>query len=390
MNSPVVDLLCDLVRIPSVNPMGRPWEGDEFLEGAVTDHLESLFRQARLAFHRQPVEPGRENIVARLDGEGSERLIVLEAHQDTVPVDGMTIEPWSPLVKDGRVTGRGSCDIKGGMACMLTAFLKLAEEPPSVRPTVVMACTVNEEYGFSGAKQLAESWQNGTHPLVHRVPDAVVVAEPTELDIVVAHKGTVRWRCHTRGRAGHSSRPDRGDNAIYRMAAVLKALQEYAEDTVGTLGSHPLVGEPTLSVGMIEGGISVNTIPDFCSIEIDRRLLPGEDPQAAWEHVKAELTDRLANDIQIEHEPAYLAAEGLGDQHNGALADELGAIAHDFGGGQKIGVPYGTDAPSFAAIGAPTVVCGPGSIEQAHTRDEWVAIDQLERAVEIYSRWIRG
>jgi acetylornithine deacetylase len=386
----VVQTLCDLVRTPSVNPMGREYHGDEFLEHAMTDHLEEVFRQLELPIHRQEIEPRRENIVARLEGASGSSILVFEAHQDTVPVDGMTIAPWTPEVTGGRVTGRGSCDIKGGMASMLTTVSRLAGVPREQRPTIIMACTVNEEHGYFGAFEMADSWRNGTHPLVPRVPDAVIVAEPTELNVVVAHKGVARWRCHALGRAAHSSCPDAGENAIYRMARILAQLEIYAHDVVPQLGTHPYAGQPTLSVGIISGGVSVNTVPDRCTIEIDRRVLPNEDPVTARQHVIEYLTSQLGANFSLEHDPPFISKGGLDADGNGALAEKLSAVAQQLGApGQKIGVPFGTDAPAFAATGAPTVVFGPGSIDQAHTCDEWVAIDQLQEAVEILFEFVQ-
>ena len=151
-----VDLLCQLVSIPSVNPMGRDVSGSEYYEGALTDYLQRFFEQSGVSWERHPVAPHRDNILAILPGRRAPRdgggLLVFEAHQDTVPVDGMTISPWDPEIRDGRVYGRGSCDIKGGMACMLSAFARLAAEPPPDMPNIVMACTVNEENGFTGAR----------------------------------------------------------------------------------------------------------------------------------------------------------------------------------------------------------------------------------------------
>ncbi|HEX5446882.1 MAG TPA: M20/M25/M40 family metallo-hydrolase, partial [Pirellulales bacterium] len=154
----LVQTLSDLVAIPSVNPMGRPLDGPEYYEERVTDYLQRLFERLNLPWQRQPVEPRRENIIARLDGDRSPadggQVVLLEAHQDTVPVDGMTIDPWKPQVRDGRLYGRGACDIKGGMTAMLGAVARLAEDRPSGMPTVIMACTVNEEHGYSGACEL--------------------------------------------------------------------------------------------------------------------------------------------------------------------------------------------------------------------------------------------
>ncbi|MGD9649089.1 MAG: M20/M25/M40 family metallo-hydrolase, partial [Pirellulales bacterium] len=277
----VVATLADLVATPSVNPMGRGLSGPEFFEHRVTEYLERLFRDKQIRSQRQAVEPLRENILARVDGavppEEGGPLVLFEVHQDTVPVDGMTIDPWRPEVREGRLYGRGSCDIKAGMAAMLGALVRLADERPNARPTLVLACTVNEEHGYTGALALPEVWERGAPgDLLPRRPDVAVIAEPTNLDVVVAHKGAIRWRLRTHGRAVHSSQPQLGDSAVYRMARVLQALERYAVEICPTLGQHPLCGQVTLSVGTIHGGLSVNSVPDECASEIDRRLLPGE------------------------------------------------------------------------------------------------------------------
>ena len=389
----LVETLSRLVAVPSVNPMGRAVSGPEFTEARLTDLLQSLFDKLGLPHQRQEVHPGRDNLIARLDGETPPdrggRLILFGAHQDTVPVDGMTIEPWTPRVHRGRLYGRGACDVKGGMTAMLAAVARLAEERPRGMPTILMALTVNEEYGFSGADALARSLGDPSGGLLTaRKPDAAVIAEPTGLDVVVAHKGVLRWRCRTRGRAGHSAQPEDGDNAIYKMARALSALERYQQEVVGSLGSDPLCGPATLSVGTIRGGLSVNTIPDECTIEIDRRLRPDEDPRQAYRH----LVDHLAREAELagplEHDPPYMLGPALSGEANGPLADRLAQIASDVVGGcRRKSVPYATDAAFLSAAGIPTVVFGPGSIEQAHTADEWLPLDQLEQAAEILYRF---
>src|SRR5437879_7007561 len=162
MNLDVVQVLSDLVRIPSVNPMGRAASGDIYYEHRVTGHLEGLFRGLGLPVERHTVAPLRDNIVTRVEGDPSPdrggKIIMLEAHQDTVPVEGMTIEPFTPHVEGGRLYGRGSCDIKGGMAAMIAALARLAREKPKGRPTVVLVCTINEEDGLSGASPGAATY----------------------------------------------------------------------------------------------------------------------------------------------------------------------------------------------------------------------------------------
>ena len=205
----LVDTLSQLVAIPSVNPMGRAVSGPEYFEYRMTEWLQAFFERLSLPWMRQTVEPLRATTSCRKRFDGNPgpaeggRVILFEAHQDTVPVDGMTIDPWRPTVRDGRLYGRGSCDIKGGMAAMLGALARLVEEKPRQRPTVIMACTVNEEHGYSGAQALTRLWTAaGNDSIVPRTPDMAVIAEPTNLDVVVAHKGAVPLgACHTHGRA---------------------------------------------------------------------------------------------------------------------------------------------------------------------------------------------
>jgi acetylornithine deacetylase len=210
-----------------------------------------------------------------------------------------------------------------------------------------------------------------------------IVAEPTELDVIVAHKGTVRWRCHTRGRAAHSSNPAAGVNAIYRMQNVLKGLELYAQQGIPRDRVHPLLGGPTLSVGTIHGGISVNTVPDRCTIEIDRRLLPGESALDAMQHVVDYLARQLP-DVEIDHDEPFLRSPGMSASQNETLAAALAHTAQRLGAaGRCLGVPFGTDAGVLSAGGVPCVVFGPGSIAQAHTNDEWISVESLERATAI-------
>lgn len=387
--------LAQLVAIPSVNPMGRAVSGPPFREDRLTEHLERTFRRLGLRVQRQPVEPGRENLIGRLEGrpppENGGRAVLLDAHQDTVPVEGMTVEPFTPAVRQGRLYGRGSCDAKGGMAAMLAAAARLAGERPAEMPTLILACTVNEEYGFTGAQALTRLWTDGPGGIIPRRPDAAVVAEPTGLDVVVAHKAVVRWRCHTTGRAAHSAQPEAGENAVYRMARTLVAIERYAQTVLPRTASHPRCGPATLSVGTIRGGIGVNTVPDRCTIEIDHRLPPGEDPEDA----RRRLIDHLARSLEPgappEHDPPFMWGLALPDDANGQVAGSLSAAAGEvLGEGRRVGVPYATNAAFYSAAGVPSVVFGPGSLEQAHTDDEWIPLDQLEQATEILYRFCRA
>ena len=368
-------LLSDLVSIPSVNPMGLGETGPEFLETRLGGHLESWFRDAGIDVVRQPIAPGRDNLLARYDAPGARRTLLFDAHQDTVPTDGMTIPPFEPRIEGGRLYGRGACDVKAGMAAMLIAFKRLHRERPAGSASVVMACTVDEEFTHMGSSKLAETQKS---------IDLAIVAEPTLLNLVHCHKGAVRWKIRTRGVACHSSTPHRGVNAIYHMARIVDALAEHAKE-LSRAEPHPILGPPSLSVGRIEGGRSVNIVPDACEIQIDRRMIPGETPAGCVERVRAFLADRLGGLDDMEFDPPWVrmpALETKLDDWGGAL---VAAIETATGRTPElIGVPYGTDAGPLGEAGIPGVVFGPGDIAQAHTRDEWVELDQVRQAAEAY------
>ena len=387
--------LAALVRRPSVNPMGRDVSGPEYLEGRVTDYLVQRFAANGLPCARQPVAPGRDNVVARLESSVPGAPVILwDAHQDTVPVDGMTIDPFLPLVRDGRLQGRGACDVKGGMAAMLVALDRLRASDLPRPVTVVFAATVNEEFGFSGARALAALWSGAggdgpgdraTRALLGGVPAAAIVAEPTGLDVVAMHKGAVRWRIRVGGRACHSSFPERGDNAIYHAARVALAIEELAAELLLRDPEHPC-GPPTLCLGTIRGGTGVNLVPDAAVLEIDRRLVPGESPRAARDEVMRRIAETCPG-ADVRHDEPFVEHAGLPETGIAAEisgrrpAERLGEAVRRLGRPSTVrAARYGTNASVYAAAAVPTVVFGPGSIEQAHTADEWIELDQVDVA----------
>jgi acetylornithine deacetylase/succinyl-diaminopimelate desuccinylase-like protein len=386
-----VAILADLVRRPSVNPMGRDVSGPEYLEGRVTDHLLQRLAAAGIPCARQPVSPGRDNVLARLDPPNGATgpLLLWDAHQDTVPADGMTIEPFTPLVRDGRLQGRGACDVKGGMAAMLVALETLGREGGSHRP-ILFAATVNEEFGFSGAKALAGFWAAPAAglplPFAAERPAAAIVAEPTSLHVVTTHKGAVRWRIRARGRACHSAFPENGRNAIYPAARAALAIESLALELAGRSPQDPC-GPPTLSVGTIRGGMGVNLVPDLVVLEVDRRIVPGESPAEA----RQEVIDRIAAALvaagfapdTVEHEQPFLESAGLPDSAPSLSAAILTAAEAVGVASGTTAARYGTNASIYAAAGIPSVVFGPGSIAQAHTCDEWIDLAQVRQAADV-------
>lgn len=373
-------LLRDLVALPSVNPMGRDLPAELIYEHRVTGYLEGFFRGLGVPYERQTIAPGRDNIVARCEAPGARKTLMMEAHQDTVPVDGMTIEPFGARIEGNRLYGRGACDIKGGMAAMLATFARVAKEKPRGAANLVMACTVDEEHTFLGVQELVKRGVKA---------DYAVVAEPTQLNIVNAHKGVARWKLWTSGRSCHSSSPEQGVNAIYRMGKVLTLIERFATKLTASR-TDPLLGPPTISVGRILGGSSVNTVPDKCHIEIDRRIIPGEKPENAPHELAMFLIDS-GFELPLEMSPLWINAPALSPQDSEELVQRLGAAINAVRGTHTVHpVPYGTDASTIAEGGVPAVVFGPGNIAQAHTCDEWLPLEELEQASEVLYRLAVG
>lgn len=377
---PLPQLLAELVRRPSVNPMSRTDLPPDIVgEARVTAFLEEQFRELGCECHRQPFAEGRDNLVATYTPPTPALFSILfEAHQDTVPVDGMVVDPFAAKLEGGKLYGRGACDVKAGVAVMLTAFARLVKEKPAGSAKVTVAFTVDEEHGGRGVSLLMRSGVRA---------DCAIVAEPTLLNIVNAHKGVARWHLDTIGRACHSSRPDQGLNAVYRMAHLLRGVEAYAE-VLHALPPDPVLGPRTISVGRVVGGVSPNTVPDFCRADVDRRLLPGE----TFENATAELETFLRGLPEVDF-PFTLTQSSSGcapldPAGSVELVKRFGAVIDSVVDKHTVhSVPFGTDASRIAIAGVPAIVFGPGDIAQAHTRDEWIDLAQLEPAAEILFRF---
>lgn len=372
MADPLVSLLADLVAIPSVNPMGRGKTGPEYSEAAIAGFVASYLRRHGVDVETSEVTPGRPNVIGHIDA-GQSSTLLLEAHLDTVHVDTMTIPPFAPDVKEGRLYGRGSCDTKGSLASFLYAICSMIHAGRKLRHNVVIAAVADEEYQFSGAKHAVARGLKA---------DMGIAGEPTNLRIVRAHKGVTRWRIETRGRSAHSAYPDRGLNAIYAMGHVLTRLEEHARALAAT-PPHPVLGHATLSVGVIEGGQTVNTVPDRCVIEIDRRTIPGETTDSVLGPVRELLRDVKCWEII----PPHLAVDGMDVAATSPVVAMLSSAVKDITGNVVVeAAHYATDAGIYNKAGIPTVVFGPGDIARAHTESEYIELEQLRAASDIIRR----
>ena len=373
--SSVIDTLAALVRINSVNPA----YGDGGTEDNVVPFIQEFFATRGIETFTQEVFPGRRNVIARLPGRSTKR-IVLEAHMDTVSIKGMSIPPFDPVIKDGRLHGRGSVDDKAGLAAMMHAVASLKEDGITPPCEVWMAAVVDEEFSFRGVVKLCEGLQ----------ADASIVAEPTEMRAVIASKGVLRWRVIVRGKAAHSSKPHLGVNAITNMSRLVLALE--AENARLAARTHPLLGPGTLNVGVIHGGVQVNFVPDQCAIEIDQRLLPGESAVAALARCQ-QVIDELARQTPgfeaFIEDPPLLVDEALDTPPEASTVQVARQVLRTLGlNDEPCGVPFGSDASKLSRAGIPTIVFGPGSIDQAHAANEFVPIDEVVKATKFYRQFV--
>ncbi len=376
LNGDVVELTRALVRIPSVNPvLEKSGTGEEAVALQCAGWLEGWGFDVGVSV----VEPGRMNVVARL-GSGEPRLILC-GHLDTVGVEGMTIDPFDPELRDGRLYGRGSCDMKGGVAAILAAAHALSEEPESLGGELLVALTCDEEHASIGIAALLEAGLTA---------DAAIVTEPTGLAIMPAHKGFFWNEVRVRGVAAHGSRPDVGRDAIRGAGRVLDALDLY-EAQVEAGPAHPLLGHGSIHAGTITGGVAPSVYPAECRFVLESRTLPGEGKdtvRAALEPVIEEAR-RRAPDLRFELEEG-LSRTGSEVEEGHPLREGLARAL------EAEGVPVRTEGMTawvesalFNEAGIPSVCFGPGAIGKAHTVDEFVPVEELETAARVLTRFAR-
>ncbi|MEX2381766.1 MAG: ArgE/DapE family deacylase [Opitutales bacterium] len=364
-------LLAELVAIPSVNP-AYGGEG----EAEVAAFVAGWLSQRGMDVELQEVFPGRNNVIARCGKVDGGPAILLEAHMDTVGVEGWAKgSPFDPARKGVRLYGRGSCDTKASLATFMSIAAHFARNPSLLSVPLVFAATVDEESGQTGASALMELDLN---------LQGAIVGEPTLLEIVHAHKGVLRFAVRTAGVSAHSALPEKGENAILRMGKVLERFAAYAGQ-LRNMEAMSALGRPTVNVGMIRGGKGVNIVPDFCVIEVDRRTLPEETAEEIVEGIRCELKDCPSAEI-VDASLSFRRGLHTPKEHilSRAFANALERS------GEKIvfsGAPYMTNATAYATAGVPALVFGPGDIARAHKIDEWVDTRQLPRAFEVLRRF---
>lgn len=364
------ELLSTLVACPSVNPKSATTFSAPYGEAGMATLLEKLLKNWGATVELHEVHPGRPNLLACFPGKNPKRAILLDAHTDTVAVDGMVIPPFTPTIRDGKLYGRGACDTKGPMTAMLLGLRRILDEAGKPPVTMYFAATCNEESGGTGAAALAKRGLKVEFSLA---------AEPTDLKVVHMHKGALRLDIETRGVAAHSSTPDRGVNAIYKMVSVIQRLEREVIPALGRV-KHPQLGSPTLSVGLINGGSQVNIVPESCHIQVDRRVVPGEKRDDIIQQIAGNESHTITEYYPSLEEPADSPAS----RHVAAACQRV------LGRPEFVVAPYATNAGIYHAAGIPSLVIGPGSLAQAHTKDEFIELKELDRGIDLFAEIIRS
>ena len=360
-----------LVAVDSRNPVIAPGGPGE---GAAASLLGRVLADWGFEVELQEVAPGRPNVIARTGRRGGPALM-FNGHLDVVGIDGMIHAPFDPALRDGRIYGRGSADMKGGIAAMCAAAARAAG---TTRAELVIAAVIDEENESLGTRALVELGIRA---------DAAVVTEPTQLAIMPAHRGFVWLEIELRGRAAHGSRYDIGIDAIRHAGLLLAELDGFEERVLATR-THPLLGRASLHASLIQGGIGMSTYPDRCMLSIERRTVPGESAASVIEEVRDAFERIRARRATFDASIRLITAQGPSDVSPDAPVVQSLARAIE-GEGMAIaieGMSAWTDAAILNEAGIPAICFGPGDIKLAHAAEEWIPVAEIARATAVLTR----
>jgi acetylornithine deacetylase len=372
----VLDLLADLVRIDSVNPLLVPGAaGETEIASFVARRIQAMGLDPEI----RQAAPNRPNVHARLPGRGAGRTLILNAHMDTVGVDGMTIPPFEPVVRDGRMFGRGTGDTKAGLAAMIEAIAAVQRARVPLRGDVLLAAVADEEYSSLGTEYLA-----GTERA-----DGCIIAEDTALNLLIAHQGFAWYEIELLGRAAHGKHPELGIDAIAQMGRVLVDLDRLDRDVLDK-NVHPLAGKAVFHNGTIVGGAEPGMYPARCALQIEIGCNPGETMAARRAEIEAILTRLAAEDSSFQARlVTHVERTPFAVDPAAAIVRDLGACVAAVTGSDAalIGENAWMDAAITQDAGIPTVVFGPRG-GGYHADVEWVEIEQVVSAARILAATI--
>ncbi|MFT6864836.1 MAG: acetylornithine deacetylase/succinyl-diaminopimelate desuccinylase-like protein [Akkermansiaceae bacterium] len=366
----VVELLQALVQIPSVNPEGDPGVspgGEEKVAQFVAKFLDELGFDLVL----QEIEPGRPNLIARAPGPTGRPRILLGPHLDTVGIVGMTIAPFTAEISDGKIHGRGTSDTKGPMAAMLWGLRANAHRLASLPVAVDFVGFMGEESSQPGSRHFAKH-----HASEYQF---AIAGEPTSLKAVYCTKGCLWATVQATGRATHASQPHLGENAILKLMDGIRNLHGPFRERLAQ-SHHAVLGQSTLNVGLISGGSRANIVPALATAQIDIRTVPS----LVKEKSAADLLREFVGGLELVH-TAESPPMSMSPDHPWLL--RLKQLIPDL---TLTGAPWFSDAAHLSAGGLPSICLGPGSIDQAHTADEFISISDLEAGAQWFTRMISG
>ena len=368
-------LLQKLVRIPSVNPEHTHDQpeitGERRMAFFVADYLREIGAEVTL----EEIQPDRPNLIARFAPMDGRPRILLGPHLDTVGVGNMTIEPFSGEISDGKIWGRGASDTKGPMAAMLEALRENKNILRDLPTAIDFVGFMGEEASQFGSKHFAEN-----HAKDYQF---AIVGEPTSMNIVHTTKGSLWATLSAKGISAHASQPQLGDNAILKLSAALVALQESISQKLATY-THPILGHSTINVGTINGGSAPNIVPNQASAEIDIRQTPALHQAGGSLKLLRETIAEL--DLPLEISYAHENPPMETDVEHPVIKQLLATDSQT----ELTGAPWFSDAAHLAIVGLPSICLGPGSIDQAHTKDEFIEISALEEGTRFFSKFIRS
>lgn len=373
MPETLTDLLAALIRLDSTNPALVPGGAGET---AIAHFIIGWLDAHGISAELDEAASGRFSVIATVKGTGGAPSVILNAHLDTVGTEGMTAA-FEPIVRDGRMYGRGSYDMKSGLAACLMALLDA--KAAQLRGDVILIAVADEEHASLGMQSV----------LKRVTADAAIVTEPTELNVSVAHKGFTWHEITTHGRAAHGSRPDLGVDAIAHMGRVLGRLEALSQDLT-TRPAHPLLGHGSLHASLITGGQELSSYPDHCTLQVERRTLPGETPDTVTREIDA-LLETLASDPNFcaDHY-VTLTRDAFGIAADAPIVQILQQAATQVLGRPPavIGQSFWMDSAFLAAAGIPTVVFGPCGAG-AHATEEWVDLKSAEQCRQTLTATLR-
>ncbi len=369
-------LLADLVSIDSINPDLVPGGAGE---AGMARYIADWGRAHGLETHVQQAARDRGNVILIARGSGGGKSLMLNGHSDVVGVSDMRA-PFQPVIRDGRMYGRGAYDMKSGLAAAMLA-LKAAQEL-SLRGDAMLSAVVDEEYGSLGTEALLADWQRWK-------ADATLIAEPTELALSIAHRGFVWLDLETFGVAAHGSKPELGIDAIAKMGKLLVALERH-DQALRADPKHNLLGSGSLHASLITGGEEISMYPAHCQLLVERRTLPGESMTSVQAEAQKLIAEIAAADADFQASAkATFARSAFSIPPEHPLVRQTKRIAEGRLGREApvIGSSWWTDAALFAEQGIPTVLLGPVGAG-AHAREEWVDLESVAQCQAIYSELI--